>query len=268
VSVTIGTKAAAASEMANEAKPFGCDEPGCSKRFQNLQAKNEHARRHSGDTPYECPVNGCGRKFKWRSSLSCHKKTHHVSSVQRMVTGPSGGVGPGENQQNIVPRAVAPAQSRQKAREPTGSSLITLLNPDGDDEPPPTRPSKVSSGTWSLPNREPLMYPCPYERCGRSFRWRSSLKSHKKAHRNAEATARQENVSSESATRPTAERSRSPPAQSAESKPADELPESKAYVEMNKHADKDSEEAKKAASATLLRSERAGSTGLLMSAKR
>lgn len=78
------------SIVASTRKVFCCEFDGCEKKFENKQARKEHMRRHSGDTPYRCPVDSCGRRFKWRSSLASHKKTHRSPGVKYSKGGPLG----------------------------------------------------------------------------------------------------------------------------------------------------------------------------------
>mmetsp|Transcript_10652 Transcript_10652/g.15403 ORF Transcript_10652/g.15403 Transcript_10652/m.15403 type:complete len:153 (-) Transcript_10652:99-557(-) len=60
-------------------KRFVCPKEGCTKSFLKDSYLKDHIRYHSGDDPYECPFPGCSRRFKWRSSLSCHKRSHRRS---------------------------------------------------------------------------------------------------------------------------------------------------------------------------------------------
>mmetsp|Transcript_1151 Transcript_1151/g.3560 ORF Transcript_1151/g.3560 Transcript_1151/m.3560 type:complete len:254 (-) Transcript_1151:113-874(-) len=62
-------------ESANESE-FICTFDNCGKVFTSAPGLREHERLHSGAAPYVCPVVGCGRSFKWRSSAAMHKKSH------------------------------------------------------------------------------------------------------------------------------------------------------------------------------------------------
>lgn len=37
-------------------------------------------RKHTGETPYDCPIDTCNEKFKWRSSMAHHVRSHHKPS--------------------------------------------------------------------------------------------------------------------------------------------------------------------------------------------
>eukprot|EP00188_Purpureofilum_apyrenoidigerum_P001569 Plantae.Rhodophyta-Purpureofilum_apyrenoidigerum.ctg18788.p1 GENE.Plantae.Rhodophyta-Purpureofilum_apyrenoidigerum.ctg18788~~Plantae.Rhodophyta-Purpureofilum_apyrenoidigerum.ctg18788.p1 ORF type:complete len:186 (+),score=27.85 Plantae.Rhodophyta-Purpureofilum_apyrenoidigerum.ctg18788:199-756(+) len=51
---------------------YGCSQ--CSKRFMYRYNVVEHSRVHTGVAPFECPMEGCVMRFKWRSSVKCHLK--------------------------------------------------------------------------------------------------------------------------------------------------------------------------------------------------
>lgn len=53
---------------------FKC--PDCQKIFSTKEILQSHYVLHTGDKPYTCTETGCGRRFKWRSSLSYHHGTH------------------------------------------------------------------------------------------------------------------------------------------------------------------------------------------------
>ncbi|XP_063965360.1 zinc finger protein 208-like [Lytechinus pictus] len=46
----------------------------CNKEFSNMNHYLRHMRIHTGEMPFECKR--CNKKFKWRSSLDSHKKSH------------------------------------------------------------------------------------------------------------------------------------------------------------------------------------------------
>eukprot|EP00188_Purpureofilum_apyrenoidigerum_P000189 Plantae.Rhodophyta-Purpureofilum_apyrenoidigerum.ctg1073.p1 GENE.Plantae.Rhodophyta-Purpureofilum_apyrenoidigerum.ctg1073~~Plantae.Rhodophyta-Purpureofilum_apyrenoidigerum.ctg1073.p1 ORF type:complete len:197 (+),score=13.57 Plantae.Rhodophyta-Purpureofilum_apyrenoidigerum.ctg1073:965-1555(+) len=57
---------------------FVCVE--CHKMFKHRYNLKIHARLHTGETPFHCTQEGCGMKFKWRSSLVNHRR-HHESHI-------------------------------------------------------------------------------------------------------------------------------------------------------------------------------------------
>lgn len=58
------------------APTYPCPYTSCSKTFARPYQRRVHLRRHTGETPYRCPVPGCAKMFKWRSSMSHHNKMH------------------------------------------------------------------------------------------------------------------------------------------------------------------------------------------------
>mmetsp|Transcript_12514 Transcript_12514/g.38215 ORF Transcript_12514/g.38215 Transcript_12514/m.38215 type:complete len:137 (-) Transcript_12514:293-703(-) len=53
-----------------------CPHENCDRVFQRKWNLKAHMRIHTGDKPYTCDEPGCGKKFKWSSSLQYHKRTH------------------------------------------------------------------------------------------------------------------------------------------------------------------------------------------------
>lgn len=48
----------------------------CHKNFASKQNLKEHFFIHTGEKPFACPVQKCGRRFRQASQLSFHKKLH------------------------------------------------------------------------------------------------------------------------------------------------------------------------------------------------
>lgn len=58
------------------AKVYQCTKRNCHKIFPRKYELDVHMRRHTGETAYTCCVPGCGKKFKWRSSMANHNRSH------------------------------------------------------------------------------------------------------------------------------------------------------------------------------------------------
>lgn len=48
----------------------------CGKKVVSKQNLIEHEYIHTGDKPFECPVPGCGKRYRQSSQLCVHKKAH------------------------------------------------------------------------------------------------------------------------------------------------------------------------------------------------
>lgn len=55
-------------------RPFKCDVETCGKTFTRNEELTRHKRIHSGLRPYPCSA--CGKKFGRRDHLKKHMKTH------------------------------------------------------------------------------------------------------------------------------------------------------------------------------------------------
>lgn len=68
--------------MMVRSKVYECPVPNCGKVFLSFQGSKEHRKVH-GSQRYCCSESGCGKTFKWRSSLASHKRSH-VLKVERL----------------------------------------------------------------------------------------------------------------------------------------------------------------------------------------
>ncbi|XP_047663784.1 P43 5S RNA-binding protein-like [Tachysurus fulvidraco] len=61
---------------------FNCGHADCGATFTRKWRLEEHENKHTGARPYECPVDGCERRFSRRSHLSRHALTHKGKLVR------------------------------------------------------------------------------------------------------------------------------------------------------------------------------------------
>lgn len=60
-------------------RPFKCDADGCGKSFTRNEELTRHKRIHTGLRPYLCPV--CRKGFGRKDHLKKHSKTHDARHV-------------------------------------------------------------------------------------------------------------------------------------------------------------------------------------------
>ena len=58
-------------------KPYTCTYEGCGKSFANSSDRFKHKRTHAEKKPYRCPIFGCDKSYTDPSSLRKHKKRPH-----------------------------------------------------------------------------------------------------------------------------------------------------------------------------------------------
>ncbi|PKY39898.1 hypothetical protein RhiirA4_257020 [Rhizophagus irregularis] len=59
-------------------RPFVCTINGCGKRFSRPDSLTTHIKTHSNHRPYICPYKGCNKAYYHSRSLRKHEKTHDV----------------------------------------------------------------------------------------------------------------------------------------------------------------------------------------------
>ncbi|KAI8338207.1 hypothetical protein BC941DRAFT_34439 [Chlamydoabsidia padenii] len=62
-------------------RPFTCTVEDCGKRFSRPDSLNTHIRTHSNIRPYMCPVEGCDKAYFHSRSLRKHVKGHEAAGV-------------------------------------------------------------------------------------------------------------------------------------------------------------------------------------------
>ena len=58
-------------------KPYKCTYEGCGKSFANSSDRFKHKRTHMEKKPYRCSIVGCNKSYTDPSSLRKHKKRPH-----------------------------------------------------------------------------------------------------------------------------------------------------------------------------------------------
>ncbi|OZJ03535.1 hypothetical protein BZG36_03431 [Bifiguratus adelaidae] len=68
--------------------------PHCSKQFSRPSSLRIHIYSHTGEKPYVCTTEGCGRKFSVQSNMRRHLRVHRMKRAVKKTQGsPGGGVG-------------------------------------------------------------------------------------------------------------------------------------------------------------------------------
>ena len=57
-------------------RPYKCPVEGCGKAFSGVTNYRNHIRIHTGERPYICSIPGCGKRFTEYSSLYKHHVVH------------------------------------------------------------------------------------------------------------------------------------------------------------------------------------------------
>ncbi|ORE00874.1 hypothetical protein BCV72DRAFT_283095 [Rhizopus microsporus var. microsporus] len=88
-------------------RPFVCTQDGCGKKFSRPDSLTTHIKTHSNVRPYTCYVKNCGKSYYHARSLRKHEKTHEESPTAMLSTPNSNiqysGVSPAATSTNSTP---------------------------------------------------------------------------------------------------------------------------------------------------------------------
>lgn len=63
-------------------RPFAC--PGCDRTFARRYDRNRHARKHTGEKPYQCANPECGEEFCRPDALQRHYRAHQECEAEKL----------------------------------------------------------------------------------------------------------------------------------------------------------------------------------------
>jgi hypothetical protein len=67
-------------------KPYTCTFDGCGKSFARKYDLKVHIRTHTKEKPYQCTLDGCGKRFSRISSLREHERNIHGTNNSSAAT--------------------------------------------------------------------------------------------------------------------------------------------------------------------------------------
>lgn len=135
---------------------FRCPFPNCDKVSSENSNLKAHMRLHTGERPYECQHPGCGKRFRWKSSLTYHEKALHSnlrpyvcdSCEKRFV----------EKRKLQLHRDWCPA-IRQQAQQLQRQAMETRQQPI---VPIPQPSALAQSSVWQNTYPVPATHPVPF----------------------------------------------------------------------------------------------------------
>ncbi len=101
-------------------KPYLCPVPGCNKAYSNSSDRFKHSRTHLNTKPYQCKIPGCQKRYTDPSSLRKHVKTFNHENLLKQTA-----VIEVPTQPDIKPVPVLV--------QPPTSTIETVATPPSDD---------------------------------------------------------------------------------------------------------------------------------------
>mmetsp|Transcript_43 Transcript_43/g.126 ORF Transcript_43/g.126 Transcript_43/m.126 type:complete len:157 (+) Transcript_43:174-644(+) len=105
----------------------------CNRRFVKVSTMRDHMRTHTDEKSYKCGLSGCDRSFKWRSSLSQHRKKHRerLREAAGAVSSHSGANAP-MRRQRVVPRRLRVGRTAAESEESEPGTSLPARSPSAE----------------------------------------------------------------------------------------------------------------------------------------